>query len=919
MFANGVTPRVSVVCLSVCFGLLCESVLAGELDYPHEPTHILVVFNPGASASSRQIAHNVAAAQQVLSQISDQHSSLVMVQIPEGTIEAALAAYRSNPSVISAHPDYLVPVMKIPNDAQFGNQWGQRNTGQAINNNPEGVYDADTDLSMAWDIETGDPNMVIAVIDSGVHRTYDDFHNGSEHNIWVNNGECPGGYGTCQLGDLNNDGRPGVQNFDDDGDGKVDEDSQGRQAGEFGYTNDLVNDDDEDGFNDDFYGWDFVGNPSIPDNDPTPAGTQSHGTNMAGIIGAMGNNQIGVSGVMWRCKIMILRVGHDSQFNLGLAASAIKYARLKGAKVINLSLGDHLYYSPLYNEIRDAGLIAGIVVVAAAGQAPQISGEDNDVYPVYPASFGVSHTTVGQPAGGNGIPITGLDNVIAVAATTNADLLAYNSEMHSHYGRTHVHIGAPGWDVWTVGFGNSYIPVDGTSASTAYVSGIVGLLRSHYPTWTPAQIRARLISSRRYMSDLNGKTVANGEANAFKALLFDCNENGREDACDISCGAQHPISPCSPSPNCGGSPDQTAYKNDCCFPHVSPGCVEENPTEDIIEDMVCNALPGCCTGSWEQACANRAILLFPLTCSPLADGIIDSCQATRDCNCDGVIDFQQGLGGIPSQCSTVPYLTADTSGYEKSRFISFVPGSACPLPSESAIQVKLSSLHHVSPPYTGGPSVPFTAFEGQVRWVGPPANYSEGPPSGIAFKAARLQCSPWYQDWTTVGLLHVTGSAIVPSSVYEVSMVGANCSGSEDSCVSVSSPLVVQTTRWGDVEMLYSPSPGQPDFGDITAMVNKFKGLAGAPIKARTLLLGDVDGGNINIVPDLNFNHVAVCVDAFRGKPYPHEPCGCGTGACIPCTFPNNTPCTGAGNQCMQDNFCKNNRPCGLECGSSGL
>ncbi len=215
-----------------------------------------------------------------------------------------------------------------------------------------------------------------------------------------------------------------------------------------------------------------------------------------------------------------------------------------------------------------------------------------------------------------------------------------------------------------------------------------------------------------------------------------------------------------------------------------------------------------------------------------------------------------------------PIILPDPGGIRRSRFISFVPGGS----GESAIRLTLSSLHHVDPPYTTGASVPFTSFEGQVRWVGPPVQYVESTSSGTPFYASSLQCAPHYQDWSTVGLLHVTGSAIMPSSRYEVENVAASCMGSETSCADVSAPLSIGTTRWGDVETPYNPpsTTTQPDVGDISALVNKFKSAAGAPIKARALLAGSDQFGNILIATDLNFGHIAACVNAFRGASYPY-------------------------------------------------
>jgi len=206
---------------------------------------------------------------------------------------------------------------------------------------------------------------------------------------------------------------------------------------------------------------------------------------------------------------------------------------------------------------------------------------------------------------------------------------------------------------------------------------------------------------------------------------------------------------------------------------------------------------------------------------------------------------------------------------DKTRFISFtVPGPSV----ETALRVTLVSLHHVVPPYTGGPSVPFASLEGEVRWVGPPVAYQETNSNPATFFAAHLQCTPHYQDWSTVGLLHVTGSAITPSSLYEVENVAASCMGVEIGCTAVSAPLEIGTTRWGDVETPYNPPSltVQPDLADVSALVNKFRNSPGAPIKARALLVGGDAFGVIDIATEFSFIHIAGCVDAFRGRPYPH-------------------------------------------------
>lgn len=236
--------------------------------------------------------------------------------------------------------------------------------------------------------------------------------------------------------------------------------------------------------------------------------------------------------------------------------------------------------------------------------------------------------------------------------------------------------------------------------------------------------------------------------------------------------------------------------------------------------------------------------------------------------CGWNIDDVQLLSDVCSQWATP---IAEAPAYPKSRFISFEVPASAGTATETALRVDLDSLHHVVPPYTAGLSTPFTAFEGEVRWVGPPVQYVESTSLGIPFRASKLQCEPHYQDWSTVGLLHVTGSAIVPSSSYRVSNLAASCQGSESNCTAVSSPLTITTARWADIVAPFNPPDGsvQPDAADISALVDKFKSAPGAPIKARTMLMVDDIFGEFDLTPDVGFQHISACVNAFRGLPYP--------------------------------------------------
>jgi hypothetical protein len=241
-----------------------------------------------------------------------------------------------------------------------------------------------------------------------------------------------------------------------------------------------------------------------------------------------------------------------------------------------------------------------------------------------------------------------------------------------------------------------------------------------------------------------------------------------------------------------------------------------------------------------------------------------------------------------------PSPIADPTGISKSRFISFsVPGGTTP--PETALRVKLTSLHNVSPPYPNGSNlpIPFTMFQGQSQYVGPPVQYTESLSDPTTFWASKLQCTPYYQDWSTISLLHITGEAILPSSSYNVENLAASCLDNEATCTAVSTPLTIATARFGDVIIT-----GTANFPDIQALVAKYQSKPGAPIKARSKIATTNTRGLINIALDVGFADISADVAAYQGKPYPYKPGKCsgapttackedgecvGTGPCILC------------------------------------
>ncbi|CAN5541814.1 hypothetical protein BH11PLA2_BH11PLA2_28090 [soil metagenome] len=292
-------------------------------------------------------------------------------------------------------------------------------------------------VTTAWNVTTGTGRTIVAVIDTGVDITHSDLAG----NIWTNTREIPG------------NGR------DDDGNGYID----------------------------DNHGYDFA------NNDNNPADDDGHGTHVAGIIGARGNNALGISGVNWSAQIMPLKfLKGDGTGYTSDAVRALNYAVANGARIVNMSWGGGAYNSALAAAIGQART-SGVIVVAAAGN----NGNNSNVTPFYPASYS-SNT----------------DNMVIVGASTSSDLPA----SYSNYGPTAVTLFAPGSNILSLKPGNQYVSLSGTSMATPFVSGALSLLWDAHPTWNASQILAKLRTSVDSLAAFNGLSQTNGRINVAKLL-----------------------------------------------------------------------------------------------------------------------------------------------------------------------------------------------------------------------------------------------------------------------------------------------------------------------------------------------------------------------------------------------------------------
>lgn len=216
-------------------------------------------------------------------------------------------------------------------------------------------------------------------------------------------------------------------------------------------------------------GWNFA------DNNRYSTDINGHGTHVAGTIGAVGNNYIGITGICWDIRVASLRFG----LNTSSAIAAIDFADYLEFPILNASWGGHYYSRSLKYAIEQYN---GLFIASAGNY-----GTDNDIYPVYPASYDS-------------------DNIISVAATDRNDILAG----FSNYGARSVDIAAPGTGILSLGLYGSYSPRSGTSMSAPHVAGAAALLKSYLPDLTALEMKNIILESAVFRPGLAGRVLTGG-------------------------------------------------------------------------------------------------------------------------------------------------------------------------------------------------------------------------------------------------------------------------------------------------------------------------------------------------------------------------------------------------------------------------
>ena len=411
-----------------------------------------------------------------------------VLRVPStSSAEAIIGDYSKQTDVIYAEINQQVSIQYIPKDPGLGSLWGLSSNGAGIK------------ADKAWDVSKGSIKNVVGIIDSGIDYTHTDLYK----NVFLNQGELKGLSWFSSLVDVDNNklitfwdlndsqNWSGSQNValrlnDWNGNGYID-------AGDLldnrsGWEDGI--DFDKNGYIDDLIGWDFV------DNDNDPMDLNGHGTHVSGTIGAMGDNNVGVTGINFQIQMTGLRfLDANGSGTISNAIKATDYftdLKTRGLNgpdnflATNNSWGGGGANTGLSGAISRADQ-AGILFVAAAGNS-------STNVESYPAAYTQN-------------------NVISVAALTSTGGLA----SYSNYGSTWVDHGAPGSGIYSTLLNGTYGTFNGTSMAAPHVTGAAGLLATMFPTASAAQIKAALLDGTANAA-LAGKTMTGDQLDLTVAI-----------------------------------------------------------------------------------------------------------------------------------------------------------------------------------------------------------------------------------------------------------------------------------------------------------------------------------------------------------------------------------------------------------------
>lgn len=348
--------------------------------------------------------------------------------------QRAFEFLRSDPTVASVEPNYIYRVCQTdptPNDPDFSRQWSMKNTGQEDSRGVKGLPGADIGILPVWNQGHVGKSEIVVAV---IDTGINWDHPNLKENIYT---------ATTPLN----------------------------------------------GFEGDLHGWNFYAHNSDSRDD------HGHGSRVAGVIGAVGNQGIGIAGINWKVSLLPVKfLSSDGSGTLDAAIESINYARLRKARIMNNSWAGGGFSQQLQDAI-EAAQGAGILFVSAAGN----ESNNNDLSPVYPGSYA-------------------LGNVISVAALDNRDQLA----SFSNWGSKSVQVAAPGVGIYstTLGAGQEakYDHYSATSMAAAHVTGAAALILSENPSWNFSTLKDRLIRSSVKVMGLHRKVASAGRIQVAHAL-----------------------------------------------------------------------------------------------------------------------------------------------------------------------------------------------------------------------------------------------------------------------------------------------------------------------------------------------------------------------------------------------------------------
>ncbi len=395
---------------------------------------------------------------------------LKTVRIGRAAFAAALLLLTLSGADVFTETVFAAQLPTASNDRYTSSQWAITNPGAyryvsgSLDGTVNSTEDVDVDGKEAWTVYNTNKlkleSVTVAVIDTGVDYEHEDIRG----NLWINYDE--------------------MRNLVPDDKGNIVPDGI---------------DNDGNGYVDDMYGWDFYNNDNTVchymksslsgENIADPKDNDDHGTHVAGIIGAVANNNLGIAGLASNIdvRIMPLKIhgGSDRKGDTADAVKAIRYAEMMGAKVCNISWGTYTYSEALYQAMRDSSML----FVCAAGN----DGTNNDYTLLYPAGFD-------------------LPNVISVAYVDANGKLTVGS----NYGQT-VDIAAPGSDIMSTYVG-TYAMDSGSSMAAPHVSAVAAMLFAYGKGTYPAEVKRIILNYYKQLDSLVGYIKNPGIVDAYRCV-----------------------------------------------------------------------------------------------------------------------------------------------------------------------------------------------------------------------------------------------------------------------------------------------------------------------------------------------------------------------------------------------------------------